>query len=341
MRNQQLEAAGLIDGELHLDELIDRFGPHVVEHADYALVDPEDLGFDSQAEFALIYGTGPVVQGRADQSPLSNQGAFASETISQAILDAAEDPSIRAILFRIDSPGGSALASELIWRAVERAQAAGKPVIASFSDVAASGGYYVASGADGIVAAPGTLTGSIGVYALRPVVGGLLDKLDIGIGSLTRGRHADFLLSTRKMSPASLARLQTTVDDTYQIFLRRVSDGRSMSIEDVHRVGQGRVWTGRQAYEVGLVDELGGLYTAARRAKRAVGLDEDADVYLVPYPRPASFSEQIFAAFQSTSLWMPAPDFDWPEPLDGLIEMAGALPTGSALLIPPALVDIR
>jgi protease-4 len=199
----------------------------------------------------------------------------------------------------------------------------------------------VASGADGIVADPGTLTGSIGVYALRPVLGGLLDKLDIGIDSLTRGRHADFLLSSRKMSPATLARLQTTVDDTYQIFLRRVSDGRSMSIDEVDRVGQGRVWTGRQAYEAGLVDELGGLYTAARRAKRAVGLAEDADVYLVPSPRPASFSEQIFAALQSTSLGILVPRIDWPEPLGGLVELARALPTGGALLIPPALVDIR
>jgi protease-4 len=341
IRNQQLEAVGLIDGEFHLDEVIDRFGKQVVEHAEYAKVAPEDLGFEAQAEFALIYGTGPVVQGEAGRSPLSDPGAFASETISRAILDAADDPTISAILFRIDSPGGSALASELIWRAVERAQAAGKPVIASFSDVAASGGYYVASGVDGIVADPGTLTGSIGVYALRPVLGGLLAKLDVGIDSLTRGRHADFLLSSKKMSPATLARLQTTVLDTYQIFLSRVSDGRSMAMAEVDRVGQGRVWTGRQAYELGLVDELGGLYTAARRAKRAVGLDEDADVYLVPYPRPASFTEQIFSVFQTSALGIRGPAFDWPEPLGKLIEMASSLPMGSALLIPPVLIEIR
>ncbi|MBJ18908.1 MAG: signal peptide peptidase SppA [bacterium] len=341
IRNQQFEAAGLIDGELHLDQLLDRFGPDVVEHADYARVDPEDLGFEAEAEFALIYGRGPVVQGEADGSALSGSPAFASQTIADAILEAASDPAIRAILFRIDSPGGSALASELIWRAIDRAQESGTPVIASFSDVAASGGYYVASGAEGIVSDPGTLTGSIGVYALRPVLGGLLDKLEIGIDSLTRGRHADFLLSSEKMSPATLARLQTTVLDTYQLFLTRVADGRSMSIDAVDRIGQGRVWTGRQAYEAGLVDELGGLYTAARRAKRAVGLDEDADVYLVPFPRPASLSEQIFAAFQSTALARVAPLFDWPAPLAGLIEMAGALPTGSALLIPPVLIEIR
>jgi protease-4 len=341
IRTQQLEAAGLLDGEIHLDRLLDRFGPNVVTHADYAGIDPEELGFEAEAEFALIYGTGPVVQGEADGSPLSGSSDFASETISRAILEAASDPSIKAILFRIDSPGGSALASELIWRAVDRAQELGKPVIASFSDVAASGGYYVASGAEGIVSDPGTLTGSIGVYALRPVLGGLLDKLGIGIDSLTRGRHADFLLSSKKMSPATLARLQTTVLDTYQLFLTRVSDGRSMSMEDVDHVAQGRVWTGRQAYEAGLVDELGGLYTAARRAKRAVGLDEDADVYLVPYPRPASLSEQIFSVLQSTAMGHSQPLFEWPEPLAGLIELASALPGGSALLIPPVLVDIR
>ena len=341
MRSQQLEAAGLIDGELHLDQLLARFGEKVVSHRDYATVSPEDLGFEAEAEFALIYGTGPVVQGDAEDSPLSSVPGFASESISRAILDAAEDPEIRAILFRIDSPGGSALASELIWRAVERAQQKGKPVIASFSDVAASGGYYVASGADAIVADPGTLTGSIGVFALRPVVGDLLGKLEIGIESLTRGRHADFLLSSEKMSEASLARLQTTVLDTYQIFLTRVSDGRSLSIEEVDAVGQGRVWTGRQAFERGLVDELGGLYTAARRAKQAIGLDVDADVYLVPYPRPASLSEQIFEAFRSTSMGLLEPAFEWPAPLAGLVEMARALPTGSALLIPPVLIEIR
>jgi protease-4 len=341
IRSQQLEALGLIDGEMHLDEVIDRFGTNVVHHADYASVDPADLGFEAKAEFALIYGTGAVVQGEAGRSPLSGPSQFASETISRAILDAAADPTISAILFRIDSPGGSALASEVIWHAIERAQDAGKPVIASFSDVAASGGYYVASGADAIVAGPGTLTGSIGVYALRPVLGGLLDKLEVGIDSLTRGRHADFLLSSEKMSPASLARLQTTVLDTYQIFLSRVSDGRSMEMAEVDRVGQGRVWTGRQAHELGLVDELGGLYTAARRAKRAVGLEEDDDVFLVPYPRPASLSEQIFAAFQTSRLAMPLPQFDWPEPLGKLVHLVGTLPSGSALLIPPVLIEIH
>jgi len=345
IRSQRLEALGLIDGELHFDQLLDRFGEDVVTHAAYSRVDPEQLGFEAQAEFALIYGTGTVVQGGSDGSAFRSSPEFASETISQAILDAAEDSKISAIVLRIDSPGGSALASELIWRAIDRARAMGTPVIASFSDVAASGGYYVAAAADVIVADPGTLTGSIGVFALRPAIGGLLEKLEIGIDSITRGRHADFLLSSEKMSPASMARLQASVLDTYQLFLTRVADGRGLSIGEVDEIGQGRVWTGRQALEVGLVDELGGLYTAVRRAKQVVGLAATDDVYLIPYPKEPSLSAQVLQAFQQTVLRVAGPGMMWsealPAPLRRIAEWTRDLPSGTPLLIPPMLVEIH
>jgi protease-4 len=345
VRSQRLEALGLIDGEMHLDQLLDRFGENVVSHAEYAGIDPEKLGFKAKAEFALIYGTGTVVQGGSDGSAFRSSPVFASETLSRAILDAAEDPEISAIVLRIDSPGGSALASELIWRAIDRARAMNKPVIASFSDVAASGGYYVASAANAIVADPGTLTGSIGVFALRPSVGGLLEKLEIGIDSITRGRHADFLLSSEKMSPASLARLQTSVLDTYQLFLKRVADGRGLSIGEVDEIGQGRVWTGRQALEIGLVDELGGLYTAVRRAKEAVGLAATDDVYLIPFPKQASFSAQVMDAFRQTMIRVAAPGMTWtqglPAPLRRIADWTRDLPSGTPLLIPPMIVEIR
>ncbi len=345
VRSQRLEALGLIDGELHLDQLLSRFEGGIVDHADYARIDPRSLGFEAKAEFALIYGTGAVVQGRTGDSPLRSSPVFASDTISRAILEAADDSAISAIVLRIDSPGGSALASELIWRAISRAREKGKPVIASFSDVAASGGYYVASGADVIVADPGTLTGSIGVFALRPTIGGLLDKLDIGIDSIVRGRHADFLLSSEKLSPAALARLQTSVLDTYRLFLTRVSDGRGLSIERVDEIGQGRVWTGRQALEKGLVDELGWLYTAVRRAKEAVGLAVTDDVMLVPFPKRKSFSAQLIDAFQQSLVrvsgagtgWLRS----WPRPIREFATLVGDLPTGAPLLIPPLLVDIH
>jgi protease-4 len=341
VRSQQLESLGLLDGEAHLDELLARIDAPVVRHADYAAIDPSEVGFEARAEFALIYGTGPVVQGESGGSPLVDEQAFASDTISRSIMAAAEDPEIAAILLRIDSPGGSALASEIIWRAIQRAREEGKPVVVSMSDVAASGGYYVAAGADAILADPGTLTGSIGVFAIRPVVGGLFDKLGIGVDSLTRGRHADSLLSSEKLSPAAYARLQTSVSDTYQLFLTRVAEGRGLAVEAVDEIAQGRVWTGAQALEIGLVDELGGLYAAARRAKLAAGLEPDADVYLVPYPRPGSLSQQIADAFSSASARVARPAFEWPPPLDAIAEWARWLPTDSPVLVPPMMIEIR
>ena len=313
----------------------------MVEHADYLRTDPKSLGFDPKARFALIYGSGTVVQGDASASPLSSTPSFASDSVSKAIHDAVEDPEISAIVLRIDSPGGSALASELIWRALRQAHEKGKPVIASFSDVAASGGYYVASAADAIVSDPGTLTGSIGVFALRPAVAGLLVKLEIGMDSLTRGEHADFLLAGEKMSPEAHARLQSSVQDTYQLFLKRVSDGRKLSTEKVDAIGQGRVWTGKQALEVGLVDELGGLYTAVRRAKTEVGLDLDVDVALVPFPEQKPLTQQLIEMFQTAAIRAAGPAVEWPAPLDRLIAFSRDMPVGTPLLIPPVLVEIR
>jgi|JI10StandDraft_1071094.scaffolds.fasta_scaffold27458_3 protease-4 len=345
VETKDLVEAGLVDGEIHLDALLDRLGPEVVEHVDYLRTDPRDLGFDPQTRFALIYGSGTVVQGDAEGGPFATQPSFASESVSRAILEAAEDPDIAAIVLRIDSPGGSALASELIWRALERAKAKGKPVIASFSDVAASGGYYVAAAADAIVSDPGTLTGSIGVFALRPAVKGLLDKLEIGVDSLTRGAHADFLLSSEKMSEAAHARLQASVLDTYRLFLERVAAGRSLTTEQVDAIGQGRVWTGAQAHEAGLVDELGGLYTAVRRAKQEVGLDPDVDVALVPFPEEKPLTQQLMEAFQGAALRAAisaaGPAVDWPAPIDRLVAWTRDMPQGAPLLIPPVLVEIR
>ena len=340
VRSQRLEALGLIDGEIHLDVLLERYSS-VVSHATWARLDPEDIGFSANKSVALIYGSGTVVQGDATGSPLDANPAFASETISRALLDAADDDDISAIVLRIDSPGGSALASEIIWRAVQQARAKGKPVVASFSDVAASGGYYVASAADAVVSNPGTLTGSIGVFALRPALGGLLEKLDIGVDSLTRGQHADFLLRTDKMSPAALARLQTSVLDIYQMFLARVADGRGLSTEQVDEIGQGRVWTGSQAHQRGLVDELGGIYTAVRRAKAAAGIPVDEDVYLKPYPKQKSLSQQLVDAFQVSAAKAAGPGLDWPTPLREALVFTRGLPTQTPLLIPPVLVEIR
>ena len=260
--------------------------------------------------------------------------------MSRSLELAAEDPDIQAIVFRVDSPGGSPLASDIIWRAVARARAKGKPLVASVSGVAASGGYYVLCGADSVVAPPGSLVGSIGVFVVRPVIGGLLDKLGIGFESMKRGSHADLLVFSRPLDDAGRARLREEIDAIYDLFVARVAGGRDLRPEAVDAIGRGRVWTGAQAYENGLVDELGGLRVAVRRAKELAGLDVDADVELVVYPQPRSLAEQLAEALQQVSvqaaarLWLP--------PALGRLEaFARLLPPGRPALVAPFAVDIH
>jgi len=264
---------------------------------------------------------------------------LASDVVSRAILDAAKDDAISAILFRVDSPGGSPLASDIVWRAIQQARSGGKPVIASLSDVAASGGYFVVCGADAIVADPATFTGSIGVFVLRPVLEKLLGKLDIGVEVLTRGTHADLLIGSRPLSESSRALLRNEVRSIYDLFVERVAAGRSMTAEQVDSLGRGRVWTGAQALEKGLIDEVGGISAAATRAKLALGLDADADVALVPYPSPTHLADQIDELLRRMTIAVrPALPFqDLAERLEPWLSPAGEAPS----LLPPFLVEIR
>ena len=232
------------------------------------------------------------------------------------------------------------VAADIIWRALEVAKQSGKPLIASFSNVAASGGYYVAAGADAILAPPGSVTGSIGVFALRPVLKGLLDKLDINVETMTRGAHADLLIASQPLSPETAAILDREIEAIYRLFIERVAAGRNLELQQVDRMAQGRVWTGEQALEHGLIDELGGLSEAVLRAKQALGLDADADVALVPYPEADSLTEQLTDTFRRISLEL-VPD----SPLTGLAERVQtwfeAAPAGAPVLVPPFVLDIR
>jgi protease-4 len=335
----EMRALNLIDATHFEDEIIEGLGGGpVIEGKDYAQVDPASAGIDPVAQFALVYGSGPVVTGRGASSR-SGAPVLASETVSRALTEAAEDDAIRAIIFRVDSPGGSALASDVVWRATQLAGKHGKPLIVSFSDVAASGGYYVACGADAIVASPGTITGSIGVVVLRPVLRGLLEKLDIGFATFTRGAHADLALSTVPLSDASRERLRVEVKSIYDLFVERVAEGRALAPERVNEIGRGRVWTGAQAAEMGLVDELGGLRAAARRAKIAAGIDPDADVALVPYPRPLPLAEQLSEAMRRISV------SSLPLPVPKLARLAAewlaSVPPEAPALLPPFVFDIH
>jgi protease-4 len=338
----QMQKWGLVDGALQWDELMSKQGdPKEVEGDDYAAVDPAEVGFSPVARFALVYGSGPVVLGKGSLSP-SGSTVLASETISQALKDAADDASISAIVLRVDSPGGSALASDVVWRAATQVKAKGKPLIASFSDVAASGGYYVAVGADAIVASPATITGSIGVFALRPVLEGVYEKLDIGFDSIVKGPHADLQLSTRPLSPASRERMKAEVASIYDLFVERVDEGRPLDRQQVDAVGQGRVWTGAQAREVGLVDELGGLREAVRVGKKRLSIAEDKDVALVVFPAPRSLAQQIADALtgKETESFLPAPAL-----LSGIARRAEpwleALQSGVPMAVLPFSMEIH
>jgi protease-4 len=339
----ELEARRLIDGAAFLDEILEKENdPPLVKADVYARVAAADVGFAPKATFALIYGAGSVVVGEGHARP-GGSPVMASADLSEAFEQASANPEVRAIIFRIDSPGGSALASDLIWRAVRKARNKGKPVVASFSDVAASGGYYVAAGADRIVAQPSTITGSIGVFVIRPMIAGALEKLDIGFASLTRGRHADMLLSTQPLSEGARDRMRDEVRGIYQQFVSRVAEGRSLDAERVNEVGRGRVWTGAAAKEAGLVDTLGGLREAVLEAKGLVGLDPDADVVLVPFPPPRPLLEQLREAFQGTAAARAdAVALDLlPRGARAVVDVLRELPPGAPLLIPPVFAEVH
>ena len=335
---EQLKSLRLIDGIQFWDELVDELGgpKKLVEAEDYARVDPAVVGFAPTKRFALIYGSGNVVVGEGTSSR-SGSPIFASDTIIQALSDASEDAGIQAIILRIDSPGGSPLAADQIWRAARQARAKGKPVIVSCSDLAASAAYYVAAGADAIVAQPGSLTGSIGVFVLRPVLRGLLDKLDIGVESLTRGGYASLLLASEPLTERTRGWLHAEVVSIYDLFLSRVSEGRDLTIEQVDAVARGRVWTGEQAASKGLVDEIGGLRVAVRRALQQLKLDPETDVALVPYPAPVSLAEQLDEALNSLTAGA--------DPLGSALRRAEpwleAIRAGAPALLPPVIPIIR
>ncbi|MDJ0852966.1 MAG: S49 family peptidase [Myxococcota bacterium] len=337
----ELEEAGLVDAVLSFDEAVATLGEEreVIESADYAAVDPSSVGFDPVARFALVYGSGTVVMGSGGVSP-TGESALTSDTVSSALEEAAADPDIDAIIFRVDSPGGSPLASDIIWRAAGHAREAGKPLVASVSNMAASGGYYVLAGADAVVAPGASLIGSIGVFVVRPVLAGLLDELGIGVESLSRGSHADLLDFSRPLDADDRERLLHEIDTLYDLFVSRVSVGRGLSTEAVDAAGRGRVWTGEQARELGLVDEVGGLRVALRKAKLAAGLESDDDVALVPYPPPRSIFEQLAESLSAVRM-KTLRQLALPEAVRRLETLVTALPLGRPLLVAPFEIEIR
>lgn len=334
--------AGLIDGIRYFDDLLRELGDGsattvpTVELATYSRVKATSLGLQRGPKIAVISGVGAITTGRSRWS--ASGEVIGADTIIEAFDEAIEDETIQAIVFRIDSPGGSALASDLIWHAVENAKQA-KPVVVSMSSLAASGGYYVAAGATKIVAHPATLTGSIGIVFSHANVQGLLDKLGINTEDIGRGRYAQLFATSKSWSAAERQQVQRVMEALYHTFTRKVAAGRALSIEEVDRVGGGRVWTGAQAKEHGLVDALGGMPTALRLAKEAAGVPPEADPQLVYYPQP----QGVFAALLERlrgQLHMSPP---LPQPLQEAIARLRSLMTQEPgpMLTMPVLLRIR
>ncbi|WP_046468109.1 signal peptide peptidase SppA [Allosalinactinospora lopnorensis] len=234
---------------------------------------------------ALISGAGLITTGRSHRSPLGGT-VLGSDTLAAAFRAARRDPHVRAVVFRVDSRGGSPVASDVIRREARMTSEAGTPVIATMGDFAGSGGYYVTLGADAIVAQPGTLTGSIGVYMGKAVLSGLMDKLGVSTESIDGGEHAGMFHSGRQFSESEWRRINAMLDHVYDDFTVKVAEARGMTREQVHELARGRVWTGRDAYEGGLVDELGGLETAVRLAREKAGLPAGTNLRSYPQTNP-------------------------------------------------------
>ena len=286
-------AAGLVDELAYEDEVLARDAEEQqpISGQDYAKVSLRSVGLNTGPKIAVIHVAGVINTGRSGYN--STQGSVVgSDTVIENLREARNDSTVRAIVLRIDSPGGSAIASDVIWREVVLTRA-DTPVIASMSDVAASGGYYIAMPAQAIVAQPATLTGSIGVVAGKFVVGEAFSKLGANIESVSQGRFAEINSPVRAFSSAERAKVQVQLDAVYETFVRKAAEGRAMTRERIHAVAQGRVWTGRQGQQMGLVDELGSLDHAVAIAKQYADIEPETGVELVIYPPARGLLETL------------------------------------------------
>ncbi len=295
---------GLIDELAYEDELDDLDdGPtsaRVLRAEDYAGVSWASAGITRRSRMAVVNAVGTIVSGDSGFDPV-NGHVLGSDSIVKDIRRARALPGVKAIILRVDSPGGSSIASDVIWRELMISKSEKLPLIVSMSDLAASGGYYIAAAGDVIVAQPGTLTGSIGVYTGKFVTGGTLEKLGANIEATSSGRHAQMFSPDRPFSDEERARVQESMQATYDHFVERVAESRHTTPEKIDEIGQGRVWTGQQARQVGLVDQLGGLHEAVSVAKQRARIPADEDVELVVYPQPRSVFEVVSEQFQAPS----------------------------------------
>jgi protease-4 len=298
--------AGLIDDVAYEDQVDEKLRAgeqrRQIDSDEYARISLSSLGMNRGPRVAVIYAAGAIAGGRSGYDPL-NGAVVGSETLIEYIRQARRDSSVRAIVLRIDSPGGSATASDAIWRELmmTKNERADRPLVASMSDLAASGGYYIAMPAQVIVAQPSTLTGSIGIFGGKVVTGGTYEKLGAHIESTSIGRNAEINSPARPYNPSELKKLQEQLQAFYDQFVEKAADSRHSTPEQIDALAQGRVWTGRQAKQNHLVDELGGLDRAIAIAKQRAKIPAENEVELVIYPPRKSFYELLSDQFSGSS----------------------------------------
>ncbi len=299
-QGEQAKEVGLVDEVLYEDQAValwtgDSPQARPIPLSAYNRITPSSLGLNTGRRVALIYGQGTILGGS------SYAQTMGSDTVAGWFRAVREDESIKAVVFRIDSPGGSAVASDSIWREVELTRKI-KPVVVSMSDLAGSGGYWIAMGADRIIAQPQTLTGSIGVISGKFDLSGLMDKLGVSVEKISIGEKTDVFTPLRPMSAEEHLLFKKQILWIYGRFIAQAAAGRKMKPEEIDKAGRGRVWTGRQALELGLVDELGGLPTAVEAAKKLAGIDAGEDVRLVVWPKRTSFFGSFFGRGESEAV---------------------------------------
>jgi protease-4 len=294
--------AGLVDDVAYEDQVDDKLRGdlprRVVDTDEYARVSATSLGLNKGPRIAVVYAAGTITGGRSGYDPV-NGAVVGADTLIEYIRQVRRDGSVRAIVLRIDSPGGSATASDAIWRElmIARNERADRPIVASMSDLAASGGYYIAVAAQSIVAQPSTLTGSIGIFGGKFVTGGTYEKLGAHVGSTSIGKRAEMESPVRPFNQDEVQKLNAELQSFYDQFVEKVAQSRHSTPERIDRLAQGRVWTGLQASQNGLVDALGGLDRAIAVAKERAKIPPTVEVELVVYPPRKSFYELVADQF--------------------------------------------
>jgi len=330
-QGEQAMEAGLVDDLLYDDEfenLLRDKGMKLyrISHQQYIKIKPTSLGLNKGKKIALIYGMGTIHSGEGIYQSMGGS------TVARLIRRARMDKSIAAVIFRVDSPGGSAVASDVIWREVFLTQKE-KPFIVSMSDMAGSGGYWISMAADKIIAQPQTLTGSIGVIFGKFNIVNLSKKLGITSESITYGKRSDIFSPLRRFTPEERKAIKKETLWIYDRFLTKVAEGRNMNKDDVDKIGKGRVWTGSRAKELGLVDEIGGLSRAIELAKELAGIPDDRSVKLVVWPRKVSFFSALFGRRQIRT------KLDLHSKLEKIVNMLELLENEGSLAIMPLWIN--